>query len=32
MLAAIYHYEYFETLERLRDDYYYFNPAVARMP
>ena len=26
LLAAIYHYEYFEWLEKLRDDYYYFNP------
>ena len=26
LLAAIYHYEYFARLERLRDDYYYFNP------
>jgi Protein of unknown function (DUF3754) len=26
LLAAIYHYEYFAQLERLRDDYYYFNP------
>jgi hypothetical protein len=25
MLASIYHYEYFATLERLRSDYYYFN-------
>ena len=29
MMAAIYHYEYFDTLERLRSDYYYFNPQVA---
>jgi hypothetical protein len=29
MLASIYHYEYFATLERLRSDYYYFNPAAA---
>jgi len=29
MLAAIYHYEYFATLERLRGDYYYFNPEIA---
>jgi hypothetical protein len=29
MLAAIYHYDYFQTLERLRNDYYYFNPEVA---
>ena len=26
LLAAIYHYEYFDRLERLRDAYYYFNP------
>ena len=29
MMAAIYHYENFTTLERLRGDYYYFNPQVA---
>ncbi len=29
MMAAIYHYENFATLERLRSDYYYFNPQVA---
>lgn len=29
MLASIYHYEYFATLERLRSDYYYFNPSAA---
>jgi hypothetical protein len=29
MLASIYHYEYFTALERLRNDYYYFNPEVA---
>jgi Protein of unknown function (DUF3754) len=29
MLASIYHYEYFATLERLRHDYYYFNPEIA---
>jgi hypothetical protein len=29
MLAALYHYNYFKTLERLRDDYYYFSPHVA---
>jgi hypothetical protein len=29
MLAAIYHYEYFQTLKRLRNDYYYFSPEVA---
>ena len=28
LLAAIYHYEYFERLERLRHDYFYFNPEV----
>jgi hypothetical protein len=25
-LAAIYHYQYLDRLERLRHDYYYFNP------
>jgi hypothetical protein len=29
MLAAIAHYHYFTTLERLRGDYYYFSPEVA---
>jgi hypothetical protein len=29
MMAAIYHYENFATLERLRGDYYYFNPQIA---
>jgi hypothetical protein len=28
VLAAIYHYEYFAELERLRDDYFYFNPEI----
>src|SRR6202047_1455094 len=28
-LCTICHYEYSETLDRLRDDYYYFNPEVA---
>ena len=28
MLGAIYHYEYFDRLERLRADYFYFNPAI----
>jgi hypothetical protein len=28
LLAAIYHYEYFAQLERLRDDYFYFNPEI----
>jgi hypothetical protein len=27
-LGAIYHYEYFAQLERLRDDYFYFNPEI----
>jgi hypothetical protein len=31
MLAAIYHYDYFKMLERLRDDYYYFSPEVAAL-
>jgi hypothetical protein len=26
--AAIYHHEYFAELERLRDDYFYFNPDI----
>ena len=26
MLGAIYHYEYYDQLERLRDDYFYFDP------
>jgi hypothetical protein len=26
ILAAIYHYEYFDRLERLRHDYFYFDP------
>ncbi len=29
LLGAIFHYEYFDWLERLRDDYYYFNPEIA---
>lgn len=28
LLGAIYHYEYFDQLERLRNDYYYFNPDI----
>jgi Protein of unknown function (DUF3754) len=28
LLASIFHYEYFAQLERLRDDYYYFNPQL----
>src|SRR5215475_11332404 len=30
ILGAIYHYEYFERLETLRRDYYYFNPELDR--
>src|SRR5262245_37460903 len=29
MLAAVYHYEYFDRLEKLRDAYYYFNPELS---
>jgi Protein of unknown function (DUF3754) len=29
MVAALAHYHYFKTLERLRGDYYYFNPEIA---
>jgi hypothetical protein len=29
MLAAIFHYDSFKTLERLRNDYYYLSPEVA---
>ena len=28
LLGSIFHYEYFDELERLRDDYYYFNPEI----
>jgi len=28
VLAAIYHYQYFERLERLRHDYFYFDPEL----
>lgn len=28
LLGSIYHYQYFRTLERLRDDYYYFGPEI----
>jgi hypothetical protein len=28
LLGAIYHYEYFDQLERLRNDYFYFNPEL----
>ena len=30
LLGAIYHYEYFEQLETLRRDYYYFDPELDR--
>lgn len=26
LLGSIFHYEYFDRLEKLRDDYFYFNP------
>lgn len=29
VLGSIFHYEYFAVLERLRNDYYYFNPEIA---
>jgi hypothetical protein len=29
LLAAIYHYQYFDQLEELRDAYFYFNPELA---
>jgi hypothetical protein len=29
MVAAIHHFQYFDLLERLRNDYYYFNPEVS---
>ena len=32
LFGAIFHYEYFERLERLRDDYYYFNPEIPLDP
>jgi hypothetical protein len=28
LVGAVYHYEYFELLERLRNDYFYFNPEL----
>ncbi len=28
LLGSIFHYEYFDRLEELRDDYYYFNPEL----
>ena len=32
LLGAIFHYEYFEQLETLRNDYYYFNPEIPLDP
>jgi hypothetical protein len=32
MLAAIYHFEYFEQLEKLRHSYYYFDPERDQNP
>src|SRR5262245_41407904 len=32
MLAAIYHFEYFDRLERLRHAYFYFDPELGRQP
>jgi uncharacterized protein DUF3754 len=32
LFGAIFHYEYFEALEKLRDDYYYFNPEIPLDP
>ena len=29
MLAAVYHYEYFDRLEKLKHAYYYFNPELS---
>jgi hypothetical protein len=31
-LASIYHYSCFDQLEKLRDDYYYFNPDIGASP
>lgn len=31
LLGAIYHYEYYDQLERLRNDYYYFSPELDGM-
>src|SRR5471030_747880 len=28
LLGAIYHYEYFDRLEKLRNDYFYFSPEL----
>ncbi len=32
MLASMFHYEYFEHLENLKDDYYYFSPDLKYQP
>ena len=32
LLGAIYHYEYFDQLERLRNDYFYFSPETRQRP
>ncbi|HLQ88737.1 MAG TPA: TMEM143 family protein [Xanthobacteraceae bacterium] len=32
MLAAIYHFEYFELLEKLRHAYFYFDPELGQHP
>jgi len=32
MLAAIFHYEYFTQLEKLRHDYFYFDPQLDKPP
>jgi hypothetical protein len=32
LLGAIYHYQYFDQLERLRNDYYYFSPEIDNHP
>jgi hypothetical protein len=32
LLGAVYHYEYFDRLERLRDAYFYFNPELETLP
>jgi Protein of unknown function (DUF3754) len=28
LMSSLFHYQYFEQLERLRDDYYYFDPEI----
>lgn len=29
LLGSIFHYEYLDRLEKLKDDYFYFNPAIS---